>query len=132
MERHDWMDAEVAFLRCCSGLSANAAAAAMRKEFGIERTRNAVIGKRERIGMQRGRLASPASPARALPACRAPRASTEVTIFDLRDQHCHWPIGDPRDIATFRFCGGARSLPSSYCAHHLAIASAPRAERRRA
>jgi len=52
---------------------------------------------------------------------------TAVTVRDLEDHHCRWPLGDPQDTA-FRLCGGRRSLGLPYCAAHAArayVASTP-------
>jgi GcrA cell cycle regulator len=54
-----------------------------------------------------------------------------VTILELRDSMCRWPIGDPTQ-AEFRFCG-ARKTPGDgpYCGCHAAIAYQPQQDRRR-
>jgi GcrA cell cycle regulator len=45
-----------------------------------------------------------------------------VTIMELRESMCRWPIGDPTQ-SEFRFCG-AKKLPGHgpYCACHAGIA----------
>ncbi len=54
-----------------------------------------------------------------------------VTIVDLRESMCRWPIGDP-GAADFRFCGAAKRVGAGpYCAHHAGIAYQPQHERRR-
>ncbi|MGP9821251.1 GcrA family cell cycle regulator [Salinarimonas sp. NSM] len=56
--------------------------------------------------------------------------SERVTIMDLRESMCRWPMGDPSS-PDFRFCG-ARSLTGMpYCDHHAQIAYQPSADRRR-
>jgi GcrA cell cycle regulator len=54
-----------------------------------------------------------------------------VTILDLRDSMCRWPLGDPTQ-PEFRFCG-ARKTPGDgpYCRCHAAIAYQPQNDRRR-
>jgi GcrA cell cycle regulator len=55
-----------------------------------------------------------------------------VTILDLRESMCRWPIGDPAQ-SDFRYCG-AKKIPGQgpYCASHSAIAfHSPQHERRR-
>jgi GcrA cell cycle regulator len=54
-----------------------------------------------------------------------------VTILELRDSMCKWPIGDPTQ-SEFRFCG-ARKTPGDgpYCGCHAAIAYQPQPDRRR-
>jgi GcrA cell cycle regulator len=54
-----------------------------------------------------------------------------VSIVELRESMCRWPIGDPGS-AEFRFCGAAkRGGLGPYCAHHAAIAYQPQHDRRR-
>ena len=55
-----------------------------------------------------------------------------VTIMELRETMCRWPVGDPSS-AEFRFCGGRRNGGSDgpYCAHHARIAYQPALDRRR-
>jgi len=43
------------------------------------------------------------------------------TIVDLTDERCHWPIGDPSDIETFRYCG-ADADGRRYCPRHHRLA----------
>src|SRR5271166_4451153 len=54
-----------------------------------------------------------------------------VTILELRDTMCRWPIGDPTQ-SDFRYCG-ARRTPGEgpYCGCHAAIAYQPHPDRRR-
>ncbi len=59
-----------------------------------------------------------------------------VALLDLRREHCRWPIGDPRDVETFRFCGAPRAPNTRradgfdpYCGCHAKLAyqaTAPR------
>ena len=55
-----------------------------------------------------------------------------VTIMDLKEAMCRWPLGDPTS-SEFRFCGGRKPLEASgpYCAYHSRIAYQPLQERRR-
>ena len=56
--------------------------------------------------------------------------SERVTIMELREQMCRWPLGDPgRD--DFRFCGGRIAPGGPYCTHHAQIAYQPVLDRRR-
>jgi GcrA cell cycle regulator len=56
--------------------------------------------------------------------------SEGVTIMELREGVCRWPLGDPT-TAEFRYCGGGAisGLPS--CAHHAQVAYQPATERKR-
>jgi len=52
----------------------------------------------------------------------------KLTVVDLTDGTCRWPTGNPRDLATFRYCGGvAHSGP--YCDRHARLAYLPRLPR---
>lgn len=53
-----------------------------------------------------------------------------VTIMELREAMCRWPIGDPSH-SDFRFCGSKSPAGASYCAHHSRIAYQPPQDRRR-
>ena len=53
-----------------------------------------------------------------------------VTIMELRDAMCRWPLGDPTTPG-FRFCGARPTTDLPYCAHHAEIAYQPAAERKR-
>jgi GcrA cell cycle regulator len=53
-----------------------------------------------------------------------------VTIMDLREGMCRWPIGDP-STSEFRFCGAGTYTGATYCEHHAQMAYQPSAERRR-
>ena len=57
--------------------------------------------------------------------------SEPVTIAELRESMCRWPIGDPAQ-SDFRFCG-AKKLPGQgpYCACHAGIAYQTQHDRRR-
>ena len=32
----------------------------------------------------------------------------KLTVVDLTEGACRWPTGNPRDLNTFRYCGGSR------------------------
>lgn len=56
--------------------------------------------------------------------------SQRVSILDLRDTMCRWPLGDPQS-ADFGFCGARSATGLPYCHDHCRIAYQPAAERRR-
>ncbi len=56
--------------------------------------------------------------------------SQRVTIMDLRESMCRWPIGDPTN-PEFRFCGGRSITGLPYCPEHAQVAYQPAADRRR-
>jgi len=56
--------------------------------------------------------------------------SQGVTIMELREGMCRWPLGDPTTPA-FRYCGARAVEGLLYCAHHAQLAYQPAAERKR-
>ncbi|MBE7199038.1 MAG: GcrA cell cycle regulator [Parafilimonas terrae] len=56
--------------------------------------------------------------------------SQRVTIMDLRESMCRWPLGDPT-TPDFRFCGARSITGLPYCTHHAEIAYQPATERKR-
>jgi len=58
--------------------------------------------------------------------------SERVTLMELRESMCRWPMGDPTS-PEFRFCGGKSPIGGGpYCAHHARVAYQPAQDRRRA
>jgi GcrA cell cycle regulator len=53
-----------------------------------------------------------------------------VTIMELREGVCRWPLGDPT-IPAFRYCGARAVEGLPYCPHHAQLAYQPVAERKR-
>jgi GcrA cell cycle regulator len=68
-------------------------------------------------------------PLRALPELE-PAPEGVITLADLKENMCHWPLGDPMEEG-FHFCGRQKSSGIPYCEHHAAIAYNPAAKRRR-
>jgi GcrA cell cycle regulator len=56
--------------------------------------------------------------------------SERVTIMELREAMCRWPMGDPL-TAEFRFCGARCTAGTAYCTYHSRIAYQPASDRRR-
>ena len=53
-----------------------------------------------------------------------------VTIMDLRESMCRWPVGDPAS-AEFRYCGGKAPIGDGpYCSYHSRMAYQPTQDRR--
>lgn len=68
---------------------------------------------------------------RILPAIEAETITYErMSILNLTEQTCKWPIGDP-GRPDFFFCGRKSDSGIPYCAYHARIAYQPSAERRR-
>jgi GcrA cell cycle regulator len=102
-------------------------------------TRNAVIGKVHRLGLQgRATTVRMKSRQRAKKAARRlefpkqpivavtplppepPRPAKLVTLAKLKEDQCRFPFGDPK-TADFGFCGCKKVAGASYCAGHLAM-----------
>ena len=74
---------------------------------------------------------APSFPAPAPTPAPTPLAvSQRVTIMDLRESMCRWPLGDPT-TPEFRFCGARSITGLPYCTHHAEIAYQPATERKR-
>ncbi len=56
--------------------------------------------------------------------------SERVTIMELKEAMCRWPLGDPA-TSEFRYCGGKSTIGESYCTYHSRIAYQPAQDRRR-
>jgi GcrA cell cycle regulator len=56
--------------------------------------------------------------------------SERVTIMELRESMCRWPLGDPT-TPEFRFCGAKSITGLPYCTYHARVAYQPAAERKR-
>ncbi|WP_321389418.1 GcrA family cell cycle regulator [Emcibacter sp.] len=133
-----WTDERVEKLRELwdKGLSASQIA----KELGEGVTRNAVIGKAHRMG-----LASRPSPVKADPAKKPKKAAEKqpaavkkkaaggkVSLLELTERMCKWPIGHPGE-PDFHFCGKPSRPGFPYCTEHCAEAyqvQQPRRDRR--
>ena len=108
-----------------------------------EVTRNAVIGKVHRLGLpgrattnRQPRRTSPrrdragrvtirkpvfVRPRHALPLDLPPApAALMLSVADLTETTCHWPVGDPR-LPDFGFCGAQRTGRQPYCEFHQAL-----------
>ncbi|MCL2714624.1 MAG: GcrA family cell cycle regulator [Alphaproteobacteria bacterium] len=53
-----------------------------------------------------------------------------MTLLELNEATCHWPIGDPSS-PDFFFCGARSVSGLPYCAQHSRVAYQPVSERRR-
>ena len=62
-------------------------------------------------------------------ARRAEEASLKLSLMELTERTCKWPIGDPA-TSEFWFCGLPSSPGKPYCDAHGAIASQPITPRR--
>lgn len=56
--------------------------------------------------------------------------SNPITIMELKETTCRFPLGDP-STPDFRYCGGKSDAGIPYCPFHTRIAYQPANERRR-
>ena len=56
--------------------------------------------------------------------------SQRLSLLELNEATCHWPVGDPAS-PDFFFCGGKALAGLPYCAHHSRVAYQPASDRRR-
>jgi GcrA cell cycle regulator len=140
-----WTDERIEALKrlwCIEGLSTTQIAA----ELGGGITRNAVIGKVNRLGLiqaskipdkfkarkkkkasgSRPREQSPWAarwtiPIEPLPLTKAADDVARKALADLENHECRFPVGDPRDPG-FGFCAAERAPGRPYCADHAARA----------
>lgn len=57
--------------------------------------------------------------------------SKRISIMELREGVCRWPMGDPL-AAEFAYCGADCGVGKTYCDAHSRIAYQPQNDRRRA
>lgn len=149
-EQFDWTEERVALLRQrkAEGVGPSAIARELRGHNLIP-TRNAVIGKLNRLGLRVGapikaerkrqsrkvqvkaqRAPKPRPPAQA-PRCVALpplllAGGKTIGILDVNDSMCRYPIGDPAK-SDFAFCGRAPVNERPYCIDHVRLCyDAPR------
>ena len=142
-----WTAERVALLK--NLIAAGHSCAQIAREIGV--SRNAVIGKANRLGLSRvksqaagqGQRRGPRNVARtriaashrtllALWAAKpqpgfaeAPEASaSRCSLFELQQWHCRWPMGDPAS-ENFGFCGCKPAGDLPYCPAHARMAYRP-------
>lgn len=144
-----WNDERIETLKSLwdKGLSASQIAA----ELGEGVTRNAVIGKAHRLGLKPrpspvksdSPKAKKSTDAAKTPAAKTATAApaksrkkkkvaTKITLLDLTERMCKWPIGHPGE-PDFRFCGKPAEPGMPYCLEHCGEAyqaQQPRRDRR--
>ena len=73
----------------------------------LDVTKNAVVGKVHRIGLQK----------RTSPIARKDRQADVIKLENLKSGMCSWPEGDPGTDA-FQFCGKPVAPDKPYCPEH--------------
>ncbi len=125
-----WTDDRIAILKKLwdDGLTASQIAT----ELGEGVTRNAVIGKAHRLELK-GRpspVKSDSKKAKAKkPKKAAKNSSKKVSLLDLTERICKWPIGHPGED-DFHFCGQESLAGHPYCQNHCAEAYQAQAPRK--
>ena len=119
--------------------SFDAMAQKMSAIFGLEISRNALIGKARRLElpMRHGpgtrkppqypakpaKIPRPVSVAAPIPPEPEPTVpEVGLSIYQLTNATCRWPLGKVSDRPPYRYCGGATEIEVSYCDEHRAIA----------
>ena len=132
--RQTWTTERVAQLKI--GVNAGLSCSQIANEIGV--SRNAVIGKINRLGLSRGRNPTAPRPRDGVlirrpkvltqrPVLKALFASAPIadvvssepcSLLNLTPRKCRWPISG----ADFTFCGNTTVDGMSYCAGHARIA----------
>ena len=130
-----WTDDRIDILKklWAKGLSASQIAG----QIGDGVTRNAVIGKAHRLGLKSRPSpvkSDPKKPKKPAPKPIAAAVSEDrVSLLQLNERICKWPIGHPGDD-DFHFCGRPSEAGHPYCGSHCEMAyqtQAPRKDRPR-
>lgn len=138
-----WDDLKIEELKRLWAAGYSATQIAQELRDGI--SRNAVIGKINRLGLERRKPPQPRERARprvkrGVPIVRrpvfiAPPPSPEplpplpaepekkphmrrLQLLQLQDHHCRWPYGDPHGHP-FYFCAADRKQGDAYCGFHM-------------
>lgn len=104
----NWTEAKVKKLAKLWGKNIPARDIAEKLGEGI--TRNAVIGKANRLGLNETKKQD-----------KAIEIDNTDKMFHLKIKGCRWPFGDP-GTDDFRFCGKTQELGKPYCAEHCMLA----------
>ena len=102
-------------------------------EFEVELGRNAIIGRCHRLGLPirpmvpfprkktpqakriRVRLEAPIEPVFA----EAMAGQAGLTIYQLREGVCRWPLGEVNDTPPYVYCGEATEYGCPWCSTHF-------------
>lgn len=133
----DWTDARVEQLRelWVAGFSAREIA----ERLGDGATRNAVIGKANRLGLSKPTKSSITRRQKTEARAQEMHVATQMppggaTVLTLTTSSCRWPVGHPGE-PHFHFCGAKTTPGQPYCEQHARLAyqaPQPRENRRRA
>jgi hypothetical protein len=150
-----WTQEEYDCLRelAARGFTAAQVMAGINERFGLDRTRNAIIGASHRIHVQIGRpnrgalksaakrkarlsrkrrprlkILQPSPPAKEMlvsePLMPKPKREPPWSVADLTSRTCRWIDGDPSDPRPFA-CPEPKVVEKPYCSIHLKRAFGP-------
>jgi len=106
----NWTEAKVK--RLSKLWEKNISAREIAEKLGDGISRNAVIGKANRLG-----LTKDLEPKKEQTLYKA----NDDKMFDLKIKGCRWPFGDP-GTDEFRFCGEKQVMGKPYCIDHCLLA----------
>jgi len=90
----------------------NISAREIAEKLGDGISRNAVIGKANRLGLTKDSKPKTEKPI---------NESNDDRIFHLKIKGCRWPFGDP-GTDEFHFCGAKQVIGKPYCMDHCLLA----------
>jgi hypothetical protein len=95
----------------------------MSDKFQIELTKNACIGKHRRLTLTHDDVPKLRKPSRHVDApILAPLPPREngfaLSIYQLREGDCKWPLGRMEDRPPYEYCGHPAPLGEPYCLKH--------------
>ena len=82
------------------------------EKLGDGISRNAVIGKANRLGLRKEPVTEKE---------KSINESNDDRIFHLKIKGCRWPFGDP-GTDEFHFCGAKQVIGKPYCIDHCLLA----------
>lgn len=114
----DWSQDDIARLRELAA-DVSLSAADIGRHFGV--SKNAIIGKLNRLGVQRPEGISRGGAHRPAPPKPAPLPAPRLMPADMRPPtDCAYPIGDPKRIG-FHYCNAQPWPGRSYCVVHMRV-----------
>ncbi len=139
----DHQSAEALKAMWAQGLSLTEISGKLTTALGRTITRNAIMGKVDRLGLSKTNRLAPAEPKipgkpgpkpkvpesptfKAPPPPDAYKPAPEILVGtvrpeELRGFHCQWPVGQP-EAPDFMFCGREKVEGRPYCACHCDVA----------
>lgn len=101
------------------------AAREMTATFGVNFTKGSVIGKGRKLGIPprsaRIETAMMEAPP-VIPDVPLPKEGDPVTIYQLREGLCKWPLGGPLAKPPYMYCGAfVKEIGCSWCLEHRRI-----------